>query len=321
MPNWRNIRGPITLIGNGRSGTSLISQLFSHHPDGTYVGETANLIHTVYHALDNSLPGNKKEEIPDVIRGSFNYLYPSKEEFWFHKPIGIPMAHNYFPDRDEFHKWYWTVFDKVFPHASYFTVLRNPLDVIISSRKWWGRDYSGIILSIQQVADLVLHPESKVEYAVSYDDLIKKKKTKTKELFKYLGIPFHENCMKAFEQKYVARDPNSEEIDKEAKRIANLKEIPEGLITEEFKEIINRCYDKFELPHPNWDIKGIIDEYETRMGIVKEPKETKEVEPAKEETAKEELPKEPPTAKEEVPKEKAAKEPTSDEKEGDKTSE
>lgn len=272
MPNWKNIRGPITLIGNGRSGTSLVSQIFSHHPDGAYIGETANLIHTVYHALDNSLPLDKKNEIKGTIRGSFNYLYPSKEEFWFHKPIGIPMASNYFSDREAFRQWYWTIFDEVFPDAEYFTVLRNPLDVIASSREWWGRDYAGIINSINEVANIVLHPMSKVGYAVSYDELIRKKKTKTKELFKYLGVPFHENCMKAFERGYVMSKNASENEEilkkkqnKAFKRIEQYADIPEELLTDQFKETINQCYDKFGLETPSWDIKALIEEHQDKI--------------------------------------------------------
>lgn len=262
MPNWRNIYGPITLVGNGRSGTSLVSQLFMNHPDGTYVGETSNLIHSVYYSMASSLPVGRKKDIPDIIRGNFSTLYPSSEQFWFHKPIGVPLVSNFYKNKEaDFYDWYWTVFDLIFPQATYFTVLRHPLDVIASSREWWGRSYGGIMKSHQLMAELIAHPRSKVKYAVNFDDLIKNPEAKSKELFNYLNIPFHPNCLKAFERGHVmTKDHKHNEAvmkkkkEKAFKRIEQWNKIPPVLLTDEFKGSINKCFTKFNLEKPNWEI-------------------------------------------------------------------
>lgn len=252
MPNWLNIYSPITLIGNGRSGTSLISQAFRAHTDCVYVGETVNLIQSTYYSLASSLPQPRKSDIPDIIRGIFLHLYPTKKKFWFHKPIGIPIIYKNFPNDDDFCNWYWNVIDLVFPHASYFTVLRNPYDVIISSEDWWGRSQKSIVESHLLVAKLISNPNSKVNLAVHYEDLVLQPEANLKKLCEHIHLPFQESMLGVFDKTWsVKGNENGDELSNEVRRQQLTKKdkwhrIELDNITDEFKETTEKVWNKFD---------------------------------------------------------------------------
>lgn len=252
MPNWTNILSPITLIGNGRSGTSLLSQVFKAHPDCTYIGETVNLIQSTYYSIASSLPQSKKGDIPEVIRSMFMHLYPSKEKYWFHKPIGAPIVHSNFKTVDDFCDWYWNVFDLIYPHAPCFTVLRQPYDVIISSVDWWGRPQKSLINSHYIVAKIINHPKSRVNYGVEYTTLMADPEGEVRKLFNYIGIPFKPATLDAFKKNWSVKghDNGSEVADKVVKnkntKIERWGEVDQNLITDEFMDVTNQVWRKFD---------------------------------------------------------------------------
>lgn len=54
MPNPHNIEAPVILISMQRSGTTLVHDIFRRHPDFNAIGETANLIFGVWHAVEST---------------------------------------------------------------------------------------------------------------------------------------------------------------------------------------------------------------------------------------------------------------------------
>lgn len=252
MPNWLNIQYPITLIGNGRSGTSLLSQAFKAHSECVYVGETVNLIQSTYYSMASSLPQPRKSDIPEVIRGMFMHLFPSKKKYWFHKPIGVPIVYRNFTNDDDFCRWYWNVIDLVFPHSQYFTVLRNPYDVIISSEDWWGRSQTSIVQSHLLMAKLISHPSSKVNLAIHYEDLVLDPESNLRKLCNHINLPFKEEMLQVFDKTWsVKGNANGENISEEVRRQQLTKKdkwdrIEMENITDEFKEVTNKVWNNFD---------------------------------------------------------------------------
>ena len=269
MPNTSNISSPFTIVGNGRSGTSLLSKAFNAHPDCFFAGETVNLIHSVWTALASSLPEKKKAEIPDVIRHQFLRLYPSNQKYWMHKPIGVPIVVRFYNDEEEFFDWFWDVIDQVFPQAKYFTVLRHPLDVLSSSRQWWGRSYESIIESNRRIARIVTHPKSKVHFGVNYHDLVAQPREQLTALFNYLDFPFHENCLKAFDVGHVvSKGPGGvapPETPEAIEQFKNRKErgfshkeawsdLNPSLLTDDYRQAVEASWSKFGHDFGGWPI-------------------------------------------------------------------
>ena len=214
MPTQKNVKRPFTLIGNGRSGTSLVSKLFNAHPDCFFAGETVNLIHGVWRSLECSLPANRHGDIPETLRKQFLHLFPSKKRYWMQKPIGIPIIAGTFPEEEQFYEWYWSVVTETFPEARFFTVLRHPLDVLISSDQWWDYGMPAIVESNRKIAKLLTHPDSPVEIAVNYHELIQSPQLEVTRLFSLMEMPEHERCMTVFDHGHVLNPETSDDEDK-----------------------------------------------------------------------------------------------------------
>ena len=212
MPNTQNIRTPVTLVGSHRSGTSLISNLFERHPQFAIAGETANLIFYTWRAgefsADNIPPlmednhwVSDEECCARLVRQAFLTALPDERPSWFHKPIGIPQALSArFSDElwPQAAEWYWKVLKHAFPEARYFTILRHPCDVVLSTCAVWGFDQTTVWWSLGFMAYLLTHPASPVTYAIEYDRMLQKPREAVHDLFEQLGVPFHGDVLEAF---------------------------------------------------------------------------------------------------------------------------
>ena len=264
MPTPKNITKPITLIGNGRSGTSLVSKVLSAHPDCFFAGETVNLIHSVWRSLECSLPANRHTAIPETLRRQFLYLFPSKQRHWMQKPIGIPIISRTFGDESDFYDWYWEVPDQTFPDARFFTVLRHPLDILISSDEWWDYGLPAIIESNRKIAKLLTHPRSKVTLAVNYHELIANPGEQVTRLFEGIDIPTHARCLEMFDTGHVLNQQNNPGTVSHPDLIQQRRQqgfshrdkwhtIDPVLLTPDYRESIEACWDRYGYSFGSWD--------------------------------------------------------------------
>jgi hypothetical protein len=223
MPNAHNIESPITLISYGRSGSSLLSNVFELHPDFSVVGETGNFIANLWTAYEVSsgqiAPSIKDEKwISDderaggMVRASFLSCFPDDKKQWFHKPIGVPNVLSSKLSEEQWDEeqlnesaiWYWNIINSTFPKGRFFTVLRHPLDVVLSAKSYWGFDESSIWKNYGIMSYLLSHPLSPVEYAISYEELVLDRASTVKSLFEFLEVPFYEEVMHAFSVVHAA---------------------------------------------------------------------------------------------------------------------
>lgn len=183
MPNPENILRPVVLISYGRSGTSLVAAAFDARGDCFYCGETSALITKVWTGVEFSQKYplikvatgiSPSEHCSIAVQSVFLALFPSEKPIWFQKPIGLPTE---FLEKIqtigeyEAMDWYWTVLTATFPEAQFFTVLRNPYDMVISAKAFWDLEERRIWNDMRIMANFIMHPKSKIDYAVSFNAL------------------------------------------------------------------------------------------------------------------------------------------------------
>lgn len=160
MPNPSNIERPIAFLGLGRSGTSAITEIMSHHPQIDNVGEVSPVIWDICEGVrlanmnmrhptprEGSL--SRSSLAASAVRGFFLGNYHSERSSWVMKPIGpISRVRDRFASRasdEEFLDWYFGVFDDCFPEARIYCLVRDPIQYARSARRYWGASFRAVM--------------------------------------------------------------------------------------------------------------------------------------------------------------------------------
>ena len=164
LVDFQNVERPITLLGMGRSGTTVISEAFKHRSDFEDLNETGGLIFGVWQSAEStfvplkaqvwkSFKNNPDAKNAHFVRTCICSLSSLNTPHWFHKPAGLPFSHldlsNVQGKRTKHGDipidWYWTVLTKSFPQSKYIMPVRNPFDVAISRHRHSGWPLESVI--------------------------------------------------------------------------------------------------------------------------------------------------------------------------------
>lgn len=217
------ISSPISIVSYGRSGTSLLSWVLGNHPDVDFIGETAQMVFWTWLAVEQShtvvrTNGDKPQAVTresavfcgEAVRSVFRGLFPSTKKYILQKPIGMPEAFWYLKlKKIECAAWYWNALNHSFPDGKFLTILRNPLDVAISAALFWNVPLRDVLLQLGEMADLITHKDSKIDYAVEYDRLVAEPEAQIRALCRHLSLDFHPAMLEALATRHV---PQKEDV-------------------------------------------------------------------------------------------------------------
>ncbi|MEB3340211.1 sulfotransferase [Okeania sp.] len=263
------LKAPITLISHGRSGTSLLQNIFDAHPDISVAGETADLIFGTWYSISKIkgiVPGlfdeNGKlvpweERVALGVRAVFDQIFNLDRKYWMQKPISQPFIMQFLKMQEKNEKdWfnvYWSVLDQVFPEGKFITILREPRDVVLSSKEYWGRDHANVWGNIATMARCIAHESSKVNYAVSFDELVQEPEPTLKKLFAHIDVPYSSDVLAALEHIYVPDQKKwkqdkslfEDKIKRGFSRQKDWKDLDMSIVKTEDLEAIEKLWNKF----------------------------------------------------------------------------
>ncbi len=267
MPNPENVCAPLSLVAYGRSGTSVLQAVFEAHPMFEVAGETTELIFGAHLAVEMSRdlirgqtdPGGEYLSQPMraalAARAALLSILPSDKPHWMQKPIGLPMLRPYAQGPDKSAglngpcppEWYWSVLKNVFPKGRYFTVLRQPCDVVLSAIDYWGWDERVVWQNLADHCRILMHEASQVEYAVNFENLVEDPEAAITRLFEKFEIPWHDCVMCAMKKIHVPgkgrANINPRQMSRRDQwRRLNPSAVPPGAILD-----IDRLWHKFDL--------------------------------------------------------------------------
>jgi hypothetical protein len=185
-----------------------------------------------------------------VVRQAFLTSFPDDRLWWFHKPIGPPVAalSTKFAgeiDWTEAAEWYWKVMRHAFPKAKFLTILRHPCDIVLSSKARWGYDETALWQAVGLMAHILTHRASPVEYALSFDELINQGETVARQLFSFVDLPFAPEVMQAFARIHAPARGREILTPQETSRHEQWGQLDPTCIKPAYREAIAALFKKF----------------------------------------------------------------------------
>ncbi|MEA1998483.1 MAG: sulfotransferase, partial [Euryarchaeota archaeon] len=220
MPNIQNVKSPFTLIAPGRSGTSVLSRVLGGHPAVDFVGETSKLILLSWSAVMSTRGVTRavgfqsiKQHAAQMTRDSMVSLFPSDKKYWIHKPIypiredvyGHIETTDMYPSEtpDTAPERFWQIHKTTFPEARYFTVLRHPYDIVLSSVERWGGSQRNMWERLAFIAELMTHNSAPPMYTSHYDAIVHQPKQAVEQLYDYFELEVTEEALNEIERLHV----------------------------------------------------------------------------------------------------------------------
>jgi hypothetical protein len=218
-----DVRGPLIVIGAGRSGTGLLSRILDHHPDVSFYGETGFLVARLWHELWEVRPlgltgkrfaagslRSAKDTFPSfedtaraaeearlgaligsIVRQAFNV--PPDLKLWGYKEIwnGSPSFQH--P---------WRLYDLAFREAIWLQIVRNPFDFARSCADWNEEDLTERYL-LERLNDWVAmvrysrERRSTGRYSeIRYEDLLARPRETLTPVLEAADLAWHDECLR-----------------------------------------------------------------------------------------------------------------------------
>ena len=197
----------IFILGMPRSGTTLVEQIISSHPEVYGSGELNFLSRIVY---KNFFKENKLSFIDNFNElNNADFSSISKQYLNF---IGNFKSNKIYITDKALFNFQWIGFIKIlFPNAKIINCIREPKDNCLSIYKnlfenegHWCYNKKDLVECYKLYQDLIDFWNTKLPskiYNIKYEDLIKNPDSKIKELIQAAGLDWNENCLKFYENK------------------------------------------------------------------------------------------------------------------------
>lgn len=204
---------PIFIVGMPRSGSTLVDQILSSHPDVASVGESKFLAQCIPVYPNLEVPGLFKAGSPSITKKLLDSLLPQGLEGIAGNYLGRISARcgnaSRVIDKMLFNYYWVGLLRLVFPQAKIVHTVRNPADIglsiwqiMFSDAMPWAYDLEDIGRYFAAYKKVMTHWESLFPgaiHTVEYEAMVEDPETQTRRLLEYCGLPFDDRCLKFYE--------------------------------------------------------------------------------------------------------------------------
>ena len=213
---------PLFIVGNPRSGTSLLEQILSMHPDIENCGEmcvgmTMQLdimpLTDSFHAWPNNLVDIRADDAAKLAELYLEAVEYSRngERVMSNKALNLPIQVGFL--------------SKVLPSSRAIMLHRHPLDNAVSCYTTnlvaAGHPYTNnlehlgrVWIERKKMTDMWTDILSIPVMELHYENLVANQREETERLIKFLDLPWEEDCMQFHKSKRVAKTISYDQVNK-----------------------------------------------------------------------------------------------------------
>ena len=215
---------PIFVLGFHRSGTTLVEQMLSAHPNICGGGEL-ELISKLERRLADALGGPFPECLKAMHPSDRSDLIAEMRESYTSELRRLPIewsGETWITDKSPFNSTHLLVIKLLFPDAPILRIVRNPLDVLLScyfeiflAPNEWSYDLHDIAWLYTRVHRhlLTMRPVLGPNYMdVRYEDLVADPETTLRQVLGLVGEPWHPACLRFHETQRRVRTASYSQV-------------------------------------------------------------------------------------------------------------
>ena len=213
---------PLFIVGNPRSGTSLLEQIISMHPDIENCGEmsvgmTMQLdilpLTDSFHAWPNNLVDIRADDAAKLAELYLEAVEYSRngERVMSNKALNLPIQVGFL--------------SKILPSSRAIMLHRHPLDNAVSCYTTnlvaAGHPYTNnlehlgrVWVERKKMTDMWMDILSIPVMELHYENLVANQRAETERLIKFLDLPWEEDCMQFHKSKRVAKTISYDQVNK-----------------------------------------------------------------------------------------------------------
>ena len=201
-PNLANKTGlPIFVVGMPRSGTTLIEQIISSHPQSAGAGELAAIEEL---SLQIAPTTKSTHSYPECLRDLSPHTSQLLSQQYLDKLSKNLRGSQRIVDKTWYNFYFLGLISVLFPKARVVHCLRDPRDVAVScffsnfNSIHWSWRIEDIIVYYTSYLKLMKHWKSVLPikiFDVSYEHLVRNQEENSRQLIKFCGLDWSDDCL------------------------------------------------------------------------------------------------------------------------------
>jgi len=215
---------PIFIVGFPRSGTTLVEQIISSHPEIVAAGELL-FISQIQDKLEQRL-GSPYPQCLDKITSDNNHIWIEMRQFYINEVNRLNLAvagECWISDKIPTNLYQLPLIHLLFPESALVHSLRHPMDSALScffqlfeSRVLsWSFDLNNTILFFEhawQYANSSIKQLNLPVHALRYESLVNEPQPVIQSLLSHIGVSWDDACLKFYNNNRVARTASYAQI-------------------------------------------------------------------------------------------------------------